>query len=166
MRGGGVPGRGGPPKPNSQHGAAGAEPPQDVPGIQKEVFQDKQGLGVQGSQLASSPRGCQGHGEGTLCPPAPSQPRLPCRRSWGWASHSHPTEPPSLPALPCRRLPLQRPSSSYVACGRVSSSGLAAGSCGEALGWVCEKSAVTLQWLPSSIPTFLWGNTTYTCVGP
>lgn len=38
--------------------------------------------------------------------------------------------------------------------------------CGEALGWVCEKSAVTLQWLPSSIPTFLWGNTTYTCVGP
>ncbi|XP_032061318.1 killer cell lectin-like receptor subfamily G member 1 [Aythya fuligula] len=64
------------------------------------------------------------------------------------------------------RLPLQRPSSSFVACGRVSSSGLAAGLCGEALGWVCEKSAVTLQWLPSSIPTFLWGNTTYTCVGP
>ncbi|NWZ29913.1 CLC5A protein, partial [Asarcornis scutulata] len=64
------------------------------------------------------------------------------------------------------RLAPQRPSGSFVACGRVSSSGLAAGLCGEALGWVCEKSAVTLQWLPSSIPAFLWGNTTYTCVGP
>ncbi|XP_066844194.1 C-type lectin domain family 2 member B-like isoform X2 [Anser cygnoides] len=64
------------------------------------------------------------------------------------------------------RLLLQRSSSSYVACGRVSGSGLSAGSCGEAHGWVCEKSAVTLQWLRSSIPAFLWGNTTYTCVGP
>lgn len=106
------------------------------------------------------------HGEGELCPPAPPRPLLPLWRSWGWASPSHPTEPPPHPALPCRRLLLQRSSSSYVACGRVSGSGLSAGSCGEAHGWVCEKSAVTLQWLRSSIPAFLWGNTTYTCVGP
>uniref|UniRef100_A0A663EWF0 C-type lectin domain-containing protein n=1 Tax=Aquila chrysaetos chrysaetos TaxID=223781 RepID=A0A663EWF0_AQUCH len=44
--------------------------------------------------------------------------------------------------------------------------GLSGGLCGEALGWVCEQSAATLQWLRSSPPAFLWGNTTYTCVGP
>ncbi|KAM6109513.1 killer cell lectin-like receptor subfamily G member 1 [Phoenicopterus ruber ruber] len=62
--------------------------------------------------------------------------------------------------------PIQRSTSSFLTCGRVSGSGLSGGHCGEALGWVCEQSAATLQWLRSSPPTFLWGNTTYTCVGP
>ncbi|KAM6037163.1 killer cell lectin-like receptor subfamily G member 1 isoform 1-T1 [Theristicus caerulescens] len=62
--------------------------------------------------------------------------------------------------------PVQRTTSSFLACGRVSGSGLSGGLCGEALGWVCEQSAATLQWLRSSPPAFLWGNTTYTCVGP
>ncbi|XP_076219566.1 killer cell lectin-like receptor subfamily G member 1 [Aptenodytes patagonicus] len=62
--------------------------------------------------------------------------------------------------------PIQRSTSSFLACGRVSGLGLSGGLCREALGWVCEQSAATLQWLQSSPPTFLWGNTTYTCVGP
>ncbi|NXY77919.1 KLRG1 protein, partial [Glareola pratincola] len=62
--------------------------------------------------------------------------------------------------------PIQRSTSSFLACGRVSGSGLSGGWCGEALGWVCEQNATTLQWLRSSSPAFLWGNTTYTCVGP
>nr|XP_009940986.1 PREDICTED: killer cell lectin-like receptor subfamily G member 1 [Opisthocomus hoazin] len=62
--------------------------------------------------------------------------------------------------------PIQRSTSSFLACGRVSGSGLSGGLCGEALGWVCEQSAATLQWLRSSTPAFLWRNTTYTCVGP
>ncbi|XP_009980998.1 PREDICTED: killer cell lectin-like receptor subfamily G member 1, partial [Tauraco erythrolophus] len=61
--------------------------------------------------------------------------------------------------------PIQRTTSSFLACGRVSGSGLSSGSCGDALGWVCEQSATTLQWLRSSRPAFLWRNTTYTCVG-
>lgn len=70
------------------------------------------------------------------------------------------------PLSPCRLFPIQRSTSSFLACGRVSGSGLSGGLCGEALGWVCEQSAATLQWLRSSSPAFLWGNTTYTCVGP
>ncbi|NXW46244.1 KLRG1 protein, partial [Nyctiprogne leucopyga] len=62
--------------------------------------------------------------------------------------------------------PIQRITSSFVACGRVSGSRLSVGLCGDALGWVCEQSAATLQWLQSSPPSFLWGNTTYTSVGP
>ncbi|NXJ83312.1 C209E protein, partial [Trogon melanurus] len=62
--------------------------------------------------------------------------------------------------------PVQRSTSSFVACGRVSASGLSGGLCGEALGWVCEQSAATLQWLRSSSPAFRWGNITYSCVGP
>ncbi|XP_010189826.1 PREDICTED: killer cell lectin-like receptor subfamily G member 1 [Mesitornis unicolor] len=65
-----------------------------------------------------------------------------------------------------RLFPIQRSTSSFLACGRVSGSGLSAGQCGEALGWVCEQRAATLQWLRSLPPTFLWGNTTYTCAGP
>ncbi|XP_065596159.1 killer cell lectin-like receptor subfamily B member 1B allele A isoform X2 [Cyrtonyx montezumae] len=59
--------------------------------------------------------------------------------------------------------PIQSSISSFLACGRVSGSGLSGGHCGEAHGWVCERSAVTLQLLQSSPPAFLWGNTTYTC---
>ncbi|KAM6289276.1 killer cell lectin-like receptor subfamily G member 1 [Aegotheles albertisi] len=62
--------------------------------------------------------------------------------------------------------PIQHSTSSFLACGRVSGSGLSSGLCGQAHGWVCEKTAATLQWLRSSPPTFLWGNTTYTCAGP
>ncbi|XP_075344796.1 killer cell lectin-like receptor subfamily G member 1 [Mycteria americana] len=62
--------------------------------------------------------------------------------------------------------PIQRSTSSFLACGRVSGLGLSGGLCGEALGWVCQQTAATLQWLRSSSPAFLWGNTTYTCVGP
>ncbi|XP_074022917.1 killer cell lectin-like receptor subfamily G member 1 [Numenius arquata] len=62
--------------------------------------------------------------------------------------------------------PIQRSTSSFLACGRLSGSGLSGGWCSEALGWVCEQNAATLQWLRSSSPAFLWGNTTYTCVGP
>ncbi|NXT31472.1 CLC2G protein, partial [Pelecanoides urinatrix] len=62
--------------------------------------------------------------------------------------------------------PIQRFTSSFLACGRLSGLGLSGGLCGEALGWVCEQRAATLQWLRSSPPTFIWGNTTYTCVGP
>ncbi|NXL67686.1 KRBBB protein, partial [Chordeiles acutipennis] len=50
-------------------------------------------------------------------------------------------------------------------CGRVSGSRLSVGFCRDALGWVCEQRATTLQWLWSSPPSFLWGNTTYTSVG-
>ncbi|NWU70857.1 KLRG1 protein, partial [Pterocles burchelli] len=63
-------------------------------------------------------------------------------------------------------LQIQRSTSYFPACGRVSGSGLSVSLCGEALGSICEQSAATLQWLQSSPPTFLWGNTTYTCVGP
>ncbi|NXD87751.1 KLRG1 protein, partial [Halcyon senegalensis] len=62
--------------------------------------------------------------------------------------------------------PIQRSTSSFLACGRVSSLGLSGGQCREALGWVCMQSAATLQWLGSLPPTFLWGNTTYVCMGP
>ncbi|NXV73181.1 KLRG1 protein, partial [Atlantisia rogersi] len=62
--------------------------------------------------------------------------------------------------------PIQRSTSNFLACGRVSASGLSSGLCREALGWVCEQSAAALQWLRSSPPAFLWRNTTYTCVGP
>ncbi|XP_009081837.1 PREDICTED: killer cell lectin-like receptor subfamily G member 1, partial [Acanthisitta chloris] len=59
--------------------------------------------------------------------------------------------------------PTQRYASSYQVCGRVSGLGLSSGPCTEALRWVCKQSAVTLQWLQSSPPAFLWGNTTYNC---
>ncbi|NWY06321.1 KLRG1 protein, partial [Nothoprocta ornata] len=62
--------------------------------------------------------------------------------------------------------PVQRVTSSFLACGRVSGSGLSSGPCGEAHGWVCETRALPLQRLPSSPAAFLWGNTTYTCVKP
>ncbi|XP_065517414.1 killer cell lectin-like receptor subfamily G member 1 isoform X3 [Lathamus discolor] len=62
--------------------------------------------------------------------------------------------------------PIHRSTSSFLACGRVSGLGLSGGLCGEALGWVCEQCASTLQWVRSSPPAFLWGNTTYTCIGP
>ncbi|XP_009513381.2 killer cell lectin-like receptor subfamily G member 1 [Phalacrocorax carbo] len=61
---------------------------------------------------------------------------------------------------------IQRYTSSFTACGRVSGSGLSGGLCKDALGWVCEQDAATLQWLRSTPPALLWGNTTYTCVGP
>ncbi|NXW87231.1 KLRG1 protein, partial [Alopecoenas beccarii] len=64
------------------------------------------------------------------------------------------------------RFPIQRSTRSFLACGRVSGSGLSGGLCADGLGWVCEQRAATLQWLRSSSPTFLWGNTTYTCVAP
>lgn len=70
------------------------------------------------------------------------------------------------PLPPNRLFRIQRSTSSFLACGRVSGSGLSGGDCREAHGWVCEKSAVNLQWLHSSPPAFLWGNTTYTCAGP
>ncbi|XP_064357048.1 killer cell lectin-like receptor subfamily G member 1 [Dromaius novaehollandiae] len=62
--------------------------------------------------------------------------------------------------------PIQRFTSSFLACGRVSGSGLSGGLCGEAHSWICEKTAATLQWVHSTPPTFLWGNTTYTCARP
>ncbi|NXG50647.1 KLRG1 protein, partial [Psilopogon haemacephalus] len=62
--------------------------------------------------------------------------------------------------------PVQRSTSSFLTCGRVSGLGLSGGLCREALGWVCEQRATTLQWLQSSPPAFLWGNTTYISVGP
>ncbi|XP_054254185.1 killer cell lectin-like receptor subfamily B member 1B allele C [Indicator indicator] len=65
-----------------------------------------------------------------------------------------------------RLFPVQCSTSSFLACGRVSGSGLSSGLCREALGWVCERRATTLQWLPSSPPALRWGNTTYICVGP
>ncbi|XP_026721636.1 killer cell lectin-like receptor subfamily G member 1 [Athene cunicularia] len=64
-----------------------------------------------------------------------------------------------------RFFPIQHTTRSFLACGRVSGLGLSGGLCGEALGWICKQHAATLQWLRSSPPTFLWGNTTYTCVG-
>ncbi|NWI63305.1 KLRG1 protein, partial [Todus mexicanus] len=63
------------------------------------------------------------------------------------------------------RFPIQRPSF-YPVCGRVSRFGLSRGQCKEGLGWVCKQSAATLQWLGPLPPTFLWGNTTYVCMGP
>ncbi|NXA32329.1 CLC2G protein, partial [Eudromia elegans] len=62
--------------------------------------------------------------------------------------------------------PVQHLTSSFLACGRVSGSGLSGGACGEARAWVCEKRAVTLQRVRSAAPALLWGNTTYTCVKP
>ncbi|XP_008936136.1 PREDICTED: killer cell lectin-like receptor subfamily G member 1, partial [Merops nubicus] len=62
--------------------------------------------------------------------------------------------------------PIQRLIISFLACGRVSGSGLSGGPCREALRWVCEQSAATLRYFGSLPPTFLWGNTTYICMGP
>ncbi|NWS88273.1 KLRG1 protein, partial [Toxostoma redivivum] len=62
--------------------------------------------------------------------------------------------------------PIQRYTRSFQACGRVSGLGLLGGACAEALRWVCKQRAATLQWLQSSPPAFLWGNTTYSCVRP
>ncbi|XP_030422741.1 killer cell lectin-like receptor subfamily G member 1 [Gopherus evgoodei] len=60
-----------------------------------------------------------------------------------------------------------RSTTSYLACGRVSGRGLSDGLCTDACRWICEQSALTLQWgLGSAPPTFLWGNTTYTCIDP
>nr|XP_030114538.3 CD209 antigen isoform X1 [Taeniopygia guttata] len=61
---------------------------------------------------------------------------------------------------------IQRYTRSFQACGRVSGLGLLGGACTEALRWVCKQSAATVQWLQSSPPAFLWGNTTYSCVRP
>uniref|UniRef100_A0A8C3Y7X8 C-type lectin domain-containing protein n=1 Tax=Catharus ustulatus TaxID=91951 RepID=A0A8C3Y7X8_CATUS len=69
-------------------------------------------------------------------------------------------------SLPCRIFPIQRYTRSFQACGRVSGLGLLGGACTEALRWVCKQRAATLQWLQSSPPAFLWGNTTYSCVRP
>ncbi|XP_008496380.2 killer cell lectin-like receptor subfamily G member 1 [Calypte anna] len=78
------------------------------------------------------------------------------RTDWKW-----------LDGTPLKGLfPIQRSTSSFLACGRLSGSGLSSGLCKDTLGWICQKSAATLQWLRSSPPAFLWGNTTYTCVGP
>lgn len=74
--------------------------------------------------------------------------------------------PISSHSLPCRIFPIQRYPRSFQACGRVSGLGLSGGPCTEALRWVCKQSAATLQWLQSSTPAFLWGNTTYSCVRP
>ncbi|NWS10289.1 KLRG1 protein, partial [Pachyramphus minor] len=65
-----------------------------------------------------------------------------------------------------RIFPIHRYTRSYQACGRVSGLGLSGGLCSEPLGWVCKQSAATLQWLQSSPPAFVWGNTTYNCVRP
>ncbi|NXV56266.1 KLRG1 protein, partial [Molothrus ater] len=62
--------------------------------------------------------------------------------------------------------PVQRYTRSFQACGRVSGLGLLGGACTDALRWVCKQSAATMQWLQSSPPAFLWGNTTYSCVRP
>ncbi|XP_039947214.1 killer cell lectin-like receptor subfamily G member 1 isoform X2 [Hirundo rustica] len=62
--------------------------------------------------------------------------------------------------------PIQRYPRPSQACGRVSGLGLLGGACTEALRWVCKQSAATLQWIQSSPPAFLWGNTTYSCVRP
>ncbi|NXA02031.1 KLRG1 protein, partial [Nesospiza acunhae] len=62
--------------------------------------------------------------------------------------------------------PVQRYTRSFQACGRVSGLGLLGGACTDALRWVCKQSAATVQWLQSSPPAFLWGNTTYSCVRP
>ncbi|XP_005528107.1 PREDICTED: natural killer cells antigen CD94-like [Pseudopodoces humilis] len=62
--------------------------------------------------------------------------------------------------------PTQRYTRSFQACGRVSGLGLLGGACTEALRWICKQSAASLQWLQSSPPAFLWGNTTYSCVRP
>ncbi|XP_027526040.1 killer cell lectin-like receptor subfamily G member 1 isoform X2 [Corapipo altera] len=61
---------------------------------------------------------------------------------------------------------IHRYTRSYQACGRLSGLGLSGGLCSEPLGWVCKQSAATLQWLQSSPPSFIWGNTTYSCVRP
>ncbi|KAH1169464.1 killer cell lectin-like receptor subfamily G member 1 [Mauremys mutica] len=66
-----------------------------------------------------------------------------------------------------RLFPVMRSTASYLACGRVSGRGLSGGSCTDPCRWICEQSALTLQWgLGSAPPTFLWGNTTYTCIDP
>ncbi|XP_063036517.1 killer cell lectin-like receptor subfamily G member 1 isoform X1 [Melospiza melodia melodia] len=62
--------------------------------------------------------------------------------------------------------PVQRYTRSFQACGRVSGLGLLGGACTDALRWVCKQSAATVQWLQSSPPAFVWGNTTYSCVRP
>ncbi|NWV63246.1 CLC5A protein, partial [Malurus elegans] len=63
-------------------------------------------------------------------------------------------------------VPIQRYARSYQVCGRVSGLGLSGGACMEALRWICKQSAATVQWIQSSPPAFLWGNTTYSCVRP
>lgn len=82
------------PKPNSQHGAAGAEPPQDIPGIQKRGFPRQAGAGCAGITARFLTRGT---GRARSAPRHPHS--LGSRRSWGWASPSHPTESP-LSSLP------------------------------------------------------------------
>lgn len=77
-----------------------------------------------------------------------------------------PAHPISAHSLPCRIFLVQRYTRSFQACGRVSGLGLLGGACTEALRWVCKQSAATVQWLQSSPPAFLWGNTTYSCVRP
>lgn len=77
-----------------------------------------------------------------------------------------PAHPISARSLPCRIFPVQRYTRSFQACGRVSGLGLLGGACTDALRWVCKQRAATVQWLQSSPPAFLWGNTTYSCVRP
>lgn len=77
-----------------------------------------------------------------------------------------PAHPISVHSLPCRIFPIQHYTRSSQACGRVSGLGLLGGACTVALRWVCKQSAATLQWIQSSPPAFLWGNTTYSCVEP
>lgn len=75
----------------------------------------------------------------------------------------------TLPFLlsPPRLFPVTRSTASYLACGRVSGPGLSGGSCTDPCRWICEQSALTLQWGHGSAPpTFLGGNTTYTCLDP
>ncbi|NWH60090.1 CL12B protein, partial [Geococcyx californianus] len=69
------------------------------------------------------------------------------------------------PLSPCKVFPIQCSTSSLLACGRVSGLGLAGDLCRETPDWVCKWSAATLQSLQSLNPTFLWGSTTYICVG-
>ncbi|XP_077674201.1 killer cell lectin-like receptor subfamily B member 1B allele B isoform X2 [Eretmochelys imbricata] len=59
-----------------------------------------------------------------------------------------------------RLFPVTRSTASYLACGRVSGPGLSGGSCTDPCRWICEQSALTLQWGHGSAPpTFLGGNT-------
>ncbi|XP_075774043.1 killer cell lectin-like receptor subfamily G member 1 isoform X2 [Pelodiscus sinensis] len=79
------------------------------------------------------------------------------RADWKWADGS------ALNGL----FPLTRLTASFLACGRVSGSGLVAGQCSDACPWICEQSALALQCGHGPAPrAFLWGNTTYTCTEP
>ncbi|CAM4672209.1 unnamed protein product [Lepidochelys kempii] len=85
---------------------------------------------------------------------------------WKWVDNSRFEEDWSYSTMDLL-FPVTRSTASYLACGRVSGPGLSGGSCTDPCCWICEQSALTLQWGHGSAPpTFLVGNTTYTCLDP